>query len=410
MKLATGTAAGQLLVICAAPILTRLYTPADFGTLAVFAALLSIVVPATSMRYELAIPLADTSATALAVLTVCFVSTVLVSSAVGLGMLFGGGALVDALGSPALRQYLWLLPVALTLGGLYQAVSYWAVRVGAFGALARTKISQAAALIVLQVGIGAVVAGPAGLLIGQTAGQGTGAFSLSLSTLRGRRPLHGASMSSLWTVAMRYRRFPLYATPASLMNSTALLVPALLLSATYGPTTAGLYALADRVARLPITVIAASVAQVYISRAGEVVRAAGNIRALYLSTTKRLVVISAPLALGFAVLSPIVFPTLFGEEWELAGWFTAALSVAVACQLVVNPLSATLNVLERQPTLFVLDSCRLAATVISVILPYELGFSNTVAVCCYAAVMTVFQVTYWVVAYLATAGTSGRQG
>lgn len=41
--LAGGTAAGQAIVVLASPILTRLYTPEDFGLLAVYAALLGII-------------------------------------------------------------------------------------------------------------------------------------------------------------------------------------------------------------------------------------------------------------------------------------------------------------------------------------------------------------------------------
>lgn len=45
---------GQGLMILATPILTRLYTPADFGVLAVYTSLLSVSV-VVCLRYELAL-------------------------------------------------------------------------------------------------------------------------------------------------------------------------------------------------------------------------------------------------------------------------------------------------------------------------------------------------------------------
>jgi O-antigen/teichoic acid export membrane protein len=52
-----GTALGQGLVVVLAPLLTRLYTPTDFGVLAVYGSVVSLVAVVASLRYELAIAL-----------------------------------------------------------------------------------------------------------------------------------------------------------------------------------------------------------------------------------------------------------------------------------------------------------------------------------------------------------------
>jgi len=54
-----GTAGAQILLVLAAPLLTRLYTPEDFGLLAVYASLLALIGVISSLRYELAIPLPE---------------------------------------------------------------------------------------------------------------------------------------------------------------------------------------------------------------------------------------------------------------------------------------------------------------------------------------------------------------
>ena len=55
--LAGGTAAGQAITVLAAPLLTRLYSPEDFGLLAVYTSLLMTIGVIASLRYQLAIPL-----------------------------------------------------------------------------------------------------------------------------------------------------------------------------------------------------------------------------------------------------------------------------------------------------------------------------------------------------------------
>lgn len=68
--LAGGTAAGQAIVVLASPIITRLYTPEDFGVLAVYSSLLGILSTVAALRYELAIPLSEKDEDAAALLKI----------------------------------------------------------------------------------------------------------------------------------------------------------------------------------------------------------------------------------------------------------------------------------------------------------------------------------------------------
>jgi len=111
-----GTAAAQLLTVLAAPLLTRLYSPEDFGLLAVYGSLLALIGVMSSLRYELAIPLPedDGEAANLAVLSLILVGISALLS--GVLVLLLDTAIADALGVPALADYSWLLPVGVLLG------------------------------------------------------------------------------------------------------------------------------------------------------------------------------------------------------------------------------------------------------------------------------------------------------
>ena len=73
-----GTAGGHVIAIVAAPLLTRLYQPQDFGLLAVFAALVSIMGVVSGLRYPSAIALPDNDkeADALLLLSLLVVSAI----------------------------------------------------------------------------------------------------------------------------------------------------------------------------------------------------------------------------------------------------------------------------------------------------------------------------------------------
>ncbi len=57
--LVNGTVGAQLIMVLAAPVLTRLYMPQDLGLLAVFASLLSLISVVASLRYEIWQPTFD---------------------------------------------------------------------------------------------------------------------------------------------------------------------------------------------------------------------------------------------------------------------------------------------------------------------------------------------------------------
>ena len=102
--LAGGTAAGQAIIVAASPILTRLYTPEDFGVLAVYASLLSILGVVASLRYELAIPLpeSDEEAANVTVLSLVVVlGMALVTAAIALPF---RQPIAEALNTPVLTR------------------------------------------------------------------------------------------------------------------------------------------------------------------------------------------------------------------------------------------------------------------------------------------------------------------
>jgi O-antigen/teichoic acid export membrane protein len=75
LTLASGTLIAQALNVLAAPILTRLYVPADFGRNELFISFLSVASVAVSLRYDAAIVTARTRRTAAYVV---LLSTVLI--------------------------------------------------------------------------------------------------------------------------------------------------------------------------------------------------------------------------------------------------------------------------------------------------------------------------------------------
>ena len=103
VTLASGTAIGQLLLFIAVPVLTRIYSPADYGALGVFSSTLHMLVVLASLRYEQAIPLPEDEDVARSLLGLTFVLMAAMTSLVSLLVWLAGDAYVSAVNFPALR-------------------------------------------------------------------------------------------------------------------------------------------------------------------------------------------------------------------------------------------------------------------------------------------------------------------
>lgn len=335
MLLAGGTAVAQLLVIGASPILSRLYTPAEFGTFSVFSALLLMLMGFASLRYEFAIPLARDDREGFAVLTLAHLLLAVSAVTTVLLVLALRGPVVRWTHTPALAPYLWLLPLAVLAGGSYQALSFWASRRKEFGRLSVTKATQGGGQVAIQVGMGVAGFGASGLILGFVAGQTLGVGSLLRSAWAQRIP---AARGALRAVARQYRDFPRYHTWNSLVDIVGLQFPTLLFAAFFSVADAGSFAMAMRVLGLPAALLGQAVAQVFYPAAAE--RGQAQSREL----VERVATASFVAALSVFSLvwlfGPFAFGFAFGPEWNTSGRFAQYLAPWLVVSFVVSPLSS----------------------------------------------------------------------
>lgn len=339
-----GTAGAQVLLVLAAPILTRLYSPEDFGLLAVYASLLALIGVVSSLRYELAIPLPEDDGDAANVAILCLILVVVSTILTGVLVFLMGSAIAAALGVPTLAGYLWVLPLGVLLTGFYSVFNYWALRTKRFTTIAGTKLRQAVATLAIQ--LAASKLGGIALLLGQVAGQGVGTTTLGLPALKSAE-FKQVSWAGVKKAAGRYKRFPIFSTWAGLVNTAGHQLPPLMFAALFTAAAAGFYALAHRILMLPAGLIGSAVGSVFFSHAADA-RRDGTLGILYRQLQDKLIQIGLPPAAVILISGPILFSTLFGEQWRVAGEFSQWLAISIFAGFVVSPLSQVFVITEKQ--------------------------------------------------------------
>lgn len=338
-----GTASAQILLVLAAPILTRLYTPEDFGLLAVYASLLALIGVISSLRYERAIPLPEDNVEAanVAVLSLLLVGISTALTAVLVLML--GTSIAELFGVPVLANYLWLLPAGVLLSGAYSVFTYWSVRTKRFSAVAQTKLTQAIATLAIQ--LTTFKLGGIGLLLGQAVGHGVGTMRLARSALM-MSVFKQISWGGVWRVASRYRQFPVFSTWGGFMNTASMRLPIVVISGVFSPSVAGLLSIAERVLQMPASLIGVAISQVFLSSAPDANRQ-NELKFLTENVSSNLIHIGMPPALLIFLAGPELFSFVFGENWRLAGEFARWMTPWLYFQFISSPLSMIFSVTEK---------------------------------------------------------------
>jgi len=339
-----GTAGSQLLTMLAAPVVMRLFSPTDFGMLAVYAGLLGIVTVVASLCYELAIPLPDTHQEAANIAVLALVIVVAISALSLLIVAWAGGPITHMLGVPKLARYFWLLPIGIIMVGVYQVFNLWALRTKSFSAITGTRLKQSLTSVAIQ--IGGYSFGPVALLVAHAAGQGMGGLSLGRAALRFSEFRH-VSLAGMAATMHRYRHFPIFSTWAGLLNSGGVQMPSLMFAALFGPQAAGLYVLTNRVLSMPLTVVGSAIGT-YLFATGAEARRQNRIAPLVADVYGKLANIAMPPAMVFLLAGPNLFAFVFGESWREAGEFARWLSPWLYVAFVTSPLNVLFDVLERQ--------------------------------------------------------------
>jgi lipopolysaccharide exporter len=362
--LAAGTVGGNLMLLLASPLVSRLYEPADLGRLAAFLAFANVAVVVASLCYEYSVvtPKDPADAAKLAIGAVAVsVPLGLLASLVLLVFikqnLLGYGELVPAV-AWLVAPYIWV-----SVAGV--AARYWLVRERAFGPISRALVVQNGGRALGQVGLGSIGLGWGGLVLGDLVGRLAGTLRMAAA---GRRTLPAGILPMRWrevrrTLA-RYREFPIYSLPSTLLDALALNLTLPMLVFFYGTAAAGQFSLVQFVLAIPVALLGSSLGDVFHGRiAADAHDAPERIRPFFLRMAATLFVLgSVPIGL-FAVFGPRIFSTIYGSNWELAGAMTTALAPWAVAQLVVGPLSRVVYVLGGQRLKLAYDVVSLAAVV-----------------------------------------------
>ncbi len=351
----TGTTIAQAIPLAVSPILTRLYTPEDFGLFALFIALTSVFVSFASGRYELAVMLPVDDKESINILALGLLITTALSTSLLLFITLFHDIILSLVNNIEIGVWLYFIPLIVLFTGLYNLLTYFNNRQKCYQDLARATIIKSLVLVAVQLGIGFVKTGATGLISGQILSSFFANMKLFKNILNNRSLLHSISKKEMLAMAKRYKDFPLYQAPHALLNTFSSNIPVYLFSSFVNATVVGFYALSTRIVFAPLMIIAGASAKVYNQKVTQLYNEGGDAYGLSIQLLQSLLKkICFPFVL-LILFAPDIFALLFGDSWREAGLYTQILSPWLFMVFFVTTISFIPSLMNMQKKALLLE-------------------------------------------------------
>lgn len=330
--------------LAALPILSRLYSPHDFGLFGVFAAAVGLGTIASTGRYEAAIILPKEDGEAISIALVAFIFLLVFT------LLFSIGVAVAYLSAvPLVHDHAvlaCLAVIATAFSGCVQVLLNIAIRHRVFLKVNVARIAGSAGTAFLSIITGIYHPDAIGLAAGLTAGYVINSFVLLCLVSKYYQEVDLPSKRTVAAQAKRYRSFPLLSLPSDFSNTLAANLPVMFFSSFFGSTATGYLTMFQRV-WAGTSIVANGLGETFRQRAAAERQETGNFRRTMKATLLPLSLVSILLFIIIMGFAPALFEAVIGKEWKEAGVYGQILAPFICLQFIASPISWSFYVSER---------------------------------------------------------------
>lgn len=396
VRLASANLGAQLVPFFALPLITRLFSPEDYGLFTVFLAASTVLATCVTLRLDWRI-----SSTAPEPARVSETVGALAAMFLLLAITFPIVLIVFEATSwrrllPSVPGTVALLLLSAALQASLLHASAWHIAAGNLAPNAAARWWSSVTANATMIGAGFVSSHPLGLIFGFMLG------TLMALHLAGKEPFCvlrsvdcGKAIGRWWLRIDRDRSSVGFSAAASIVNTVGLYLPPLVIAPGFGVESVGIFAMVQRLGGAPLSAIGAAVSQSFWSEATRLMpQRPDDLSELHLSLTRRLALFMIAVVSAYAA-APLILPRVLGGDWSDAATVLCALIPSILLQGVVSPLSPVLTTLGAVRWVLVWDVLRAVVLAAVFVGGAAASFHFFEVVWIYSAVMAVFYLVFY---------------
>ncbi|HFN9849315.1 TPA: type 8 capsular polysaccharide synthesis protein Cap8K [Staphylococcus aureus] len=372
MILSSGIA--QVILIITTPIITRLYSPTEFGEFTIFSNIAMILIPIINARYDLLIVNTKNDRSANILSQISFLISLLI-----LLILIPIFAISAWLYPNFILDFIFII-IMLFLVSLTDIFTNYLNKERKYKVLSLINVFRAGSMALLQIIFGLLALGSLGLIIGFSLSYIAG-ITLGYKTFKKHFNIV-RDKEETKALFLENKNQLVYSTPSILLNSLSFSVVVFFIGILYTNTEVGIYGMAIRVLGIPVTIISLGLSKIFMQQANDYYIEYGNFRNLLLKFSSILVIVSIILYVPLYLFSEELVNILLGHSWVDAITVIKIVIPLFVIRLIVSTVSLSVIVLQKQQLELILQALFLIGTTATFVISkmLNLTFLNFVSI------------------------------
>ena len=350
-----GTVISQFISVAFSPIISRIYTPSDYGIIGIINSISGLLNSIFAFGFIPAIILSPTKKKRLniVIFTTLIVFFNLIISFIL--FIFISKPISVLYNNKDLSFFLLFIPIGAFLFSLFSITTCYTNKNKEYKLLSISKITQAGTNSLSNMGLGLLKFKALGMILGGYIGYLISIFNLIPSLIKDIiKNIKYINKKTMLEEAKKYRSvaFTGFFADISIIATNILFI--YFISLFFDVRTIGFYTFAHRIMTMPITIISATLQQTFYQKITEIFNTTGDIRPMTSKLISRMLLFSFPFFLLLFLFSPRIFSFVFGNNWYQVGIYSQALVLYVFSSFISSPVSAIPYVVRKEKIYLVL--------------------------------------------------------
>jgi O-antigen/teichoic acid export membrane protein len=372
-----------MIPLAAEPVLSRIFTPAEFGVFEVYVSLVMLIGVVATGRYEMAIVLPRTHNKAINLLGLTLIVTAFISLIIFIGFYLGKEQVLNWIPAEGFDPYLYYVPLGIFIFGINRGFLFWMLRLKTMRIISSSRITESTSKAGSSIVFGMARFSSIGLIWGHLFGLFLSTLVLIIRFLRAERnKFRLFSVGVGRQMARKYAEFPRINVPIALSEMMQISGIIFVFSFFFDNTSVGEFSKALRILLIPLNLIGTSISQVFYQKAsGEYAKGIDISQQLRRIVIRLLGWSVLPLFI-FILISPWLFRIVLGPQWIIAGEYARLLVIWIFFRFITAPVATIPLIIDRQRPYFLLNLIGNLLMIAAVILPgmYDLGITETLVI------------------------------
>jgi O-antigen/teichoic acid export membrane protein len=341
LSLISGTSIAQIIPILIAPILSRLYSPEDFGLYAFYIGIVGVLSVISTFKYEMAIIIPKNKLVVNQLLQISIFSSILIS-------LVSFFLILMCFIFFNFDSIFLTIPISSFLLSIVTIYDRFFNRIKAYHKMSIHRIIKTSSESVYNL-LGFInLMKSSNLIFGFIFGYVLSFIYILFYEVKNfGNILSKFSIKKIkWTI-LTYKNFPIFTLPHTFLNTISTNIPILLIPLYYDQSQLGLYTFGLKYIQAPLALISSSVYNVLGRDIAESIEDEAELLKKVYSVFKKIVIISLFIS-PFLIFAEPLFNFIFGNNWGQAGKFIQIQSFWILISFIVSAFGSIPIIFKKQ--------------------------------------------------------------